>query len=428
MLKKYQVQGALASVSVKFGFALLSLSTAIILARILGPGDFGLYSYVLALVMFVSIPAYAGIPELIVRETAKNFANKDWHTLAELWLWAERFVLKFSILVLFIGLISCYLFFEKLGQEKAYAIMLGLFSIPFLSLTGLFSACLRGLGNTILGQTVESLFRPTILLLFIICVSFFYAKFNSLLAILVYVVATIVALWLSILLLIKHRPKQANSAKRLLNPQSSWYKSILPLSLISGLQVINGYSDIIVMGIYCSNEEVGIYKTVVQLSLLVAFGLQAINQVLRPKFSSLYELGEFEELQKLVKTSARVILFLSLFPIILCIFFGSNLLGLIFGAEFSYGGPALAVLAIGQLVNSAMGSVAALLNMTGHESYTIKGIGLAAVLNLLLNIILIPKYGMLGAAIATGFSMVVWNLVLRFYVRKLLNIEPSALF
>ena len=176
-----------------------------------------------------------------------------------------------------------------------------------------------------------------------------------------------------------------------------------------------------------SDEEVGIYKVVFSLASLAILGLETINYVIQPYFARFYSEGALEQLQRLVTLSARVILAMALPPVILLVAFGEPTLEFLFGSVYGAGATALAILAMGQLVNAAMGSVGMLLNMTGHERDTMKGVAIAAVLNIALSAALIPPFGVEGAAVATATTLLIWNLVLRHYVRERLRIEPAAI-
>ena len=83
----------------------------------------------------------------------------------------------------------------------------------------------------------------------------------------------------------------------------------------------------------------------------------------------------------------------------------------------------LVILTLGQLANASFGSVGALLNMTGHEKDAMKGMMYSLGVNFVLAFLLIPIYGMVGAATSTAVSLMVWNMILRYYVKKRLNIE-----
>ena len=76
-------------------------------------------------------------------------------------------------------------------------------------------------------------------------------------------------------------------------------------------------------------------------------------------------------------------------------------------------------------MNAAVGPVALLLNMTGYERYTMRGVGVSTILNILFNALLIPHYGMVGAAFATAITMIGWNILLLYFVKTKLNLNSS---
>ena len=427
-LKNQLLKGAAGSIGIRAYSSLASLFISIYLARHLGASDFGLYSFAISVIMLIAIPASLGVPELTVRETAKTQAHSNWALLAGLWFWGSRLITLLSISSVLVSIVVCYFLFDIVDKSRLEGVFAGLILIPIISLINFKSACIRGLRHTILGQMPDNIVRTSMFLLFILVMPIYIGKLSPIKTIYLYIFSSLIALLVSKLLLNYLKPVELKFVTTPAYATGFWFKATLPLSLITGLQIINGYSDVIVLGLFRENNEVGIYKAVAQLSLMVAFGLQAINQVLHPHFSRLYSIGEHERLQKLVSVSARLIFGISLIPVILLIFKGSNVLSLVYGSYYSLGAGALATLAFGQLINSSMGSVGALLNMTGHERYTIRGVTLAAVVNIALNFILVPIYGMVGAAVASSISMIIWNLLLRYYVRKLLNIESSGLF
>lgn len=82
-------------------------------------------------------------------------------------------------------------------------------------------------------------------------------------------------------------------------------------------------------------------------------------------------------------------------------------------------------LCCGQIVNACAGSVTLLLTTTGHEGDALKGIALGAIVNVIGNAVMIPLYGINGAAVATGLSTVVWNVALGILVYRRLGINPT---
>ena len=98
----------------------------------------------------------------------------------------------------------------------------------------------------------------------------------------------------------------------------------------------------------------------------------------------------------------------------------------LFGQEFVSGSPALIILSGAQLVNAAAGSVGLTLMMTGHERSTAYGLFVSAVVNVVLNAVLIPQFGVVGAAVATATSTILWNVLLIIEVYRKLGIDSTA--
>jgi O-antigen/teichoic acid export membrane protein len=188
--------------------------------------------------------------------------------------------------------------------------------------------------------------------------------------------------------------------------------------LAGSLHIVNNQTDVIMLGLLADPKDVGLYRVAQRGSELIIFSLTAVNMAIAPTVSQLYVQGDFERLQRIFSKSVRWIMVFSLPMALVLIFGGQYILRYVFGAEFVSGRNALAVLACAQLVNAGMGSVGLILNMTGHEKDTARVLLMTAVLNILLNALLIPLYGILGAALATGFSLVLWNVVLHILVYR----------
>ena len=91
--------------------------------------------------------------------------------------------------------------------------------------------------------------------------------------------------------------------------------------------------------------------------------------------------------------------------------FGYVVLG-IFVSDFTAGYVALLVLLAGQLINAVSGPVGYVMTMTGHQHRAARIIGVCAFVNIVLNAMLIPLFGMSGAASATAITTAMWNLMM----------------
>lgn len=174
--------------------------------------------------------------------------------------------------------------------------------------------------------------------------------------------------------------------------------------------LVMSMTDTTLLGVWADSESVGIYGVAKRTALLTSFMLVAVNTIVAPKFAELYAQGDRRALSALARNVAKLMT-LAATPILLAFVIVPNWVLGIFGSDFVAGAPVLTILALGQFVNVATGSVGYLLMMTGHEKLMRNNTVASAALNVALNAILIPKYSIIGAAVATAISLATMNLI-----------------
>lgn len=425
-IRTEMISGFFGGALVKVAGALLGFAVSIILARGLGPGEYGVYAWVMAFVSLLLLPVQLGLPTLLIREAARAQQQRSWGPLKGLWLWSLRLTgasaLFIGILVL--GGVYC---FGRVNENYLEVLCWGLLLMPLTAWYGLVDALLIGLRKVVLGQLSGNILRPGILLLMLLGVMLWCPDFRwaaeSVMALTA--IAGLLTLLIVSALLRRYRPIHLRIARPVYQPRV-WFTSIGPLALTAGMQLINSYTDILMLGLLVSAKAAGIYRVSLQGAALVAFALQIVNMAVAPHFVRLHAAGQYGKLQRLVTKSAQVTLIGALPVVLLFWVFGAEVLRGVFGIAFEAGHTALVILALGQLINAGMGSVGLVLTMTGHERETLKGVTVSALLNIPLNFALIPSLGMAGAALATAISMVVWNILLWCAVRRHLGLNTTA--
>lgn len=198
------------------------------------------------------------------------------------------------------------------------------------------------------------------------------------------------------------------------------FKSILilstPMFLTSSMHIIMSQTDIVMLGMMSDIKEIGIYSITLKLAVLTSFILGTVNTMAAPKFSELYYSGQMEALKRVAKKSTKLMFYTTLPIVLIFILFGKYLLS-IFGDEFIEGYIALIILVAGQSVNALVGSVGYFMNMTGHQKELNIIVVSSAIVNIILNYILIPLYGIIGAAVATAISLALWNILAAIYIK-----------
>jgi O-antigen/teichoic acid export membrane protein len=207
----------------------------------------------------------------------------------------------------------------------------------------------------------------------------------------------------------------------------SWFGSALPIALIDGLRVLQPQLVILLLGLMLTAGDVGLYRVAVATAIMVAVPMTLVGSVVTPLWARLHAESDRRRMQLLSTRSAQLmtagVLVLSL-PVIL---FGREIIGLLFGAEYRLAYPALAVLCAGQLVQAFFSPNGGLLLMTGHERRVTRATFLSLLSCVAMLFILVPRFGMLGAALATSFAMLVWNLLCWRDARRRLGIDTSVL-
>ncbi len=190
----------------------------------------------------------------------------------------------------------------------------------------------------------------------------------------------------------------------------------------SVMVIIFGFADSVILGIFRSAAEVGIYAAAQRMALLTTFSLIAVNSIAAPKFAALYKAGDLHTIERIAQMS-NVFMLLLASPLLLAFFLLPERIMAIFGRDFVVGRNVLVILSIGQLFNVITGSVGCVLLMTAYEK-VMKWINVsAASSNIVLGWILIPNFGIIGAALASSTSLILLNLLALLSVFKLLTIS-----
>ena len=396
---------------------------SVLLARTLGPEQFGIYSYILAIVSLLALPATAGMPTLVLRETANTKALKDWSKMKGIWLWTGFVIASLSLIIYAFSTVAILNFFEgsKVFTEyKTFA--LGLIMSLLMAMGNVRGAALRGLGFIIQGQLPESLIRPILLSVFLLLLMQLDINLDPSYAMGLNLIASLVAFIIGAALLIKAKPPELKASKPIFYSRA-WLFTILPLALMTGMQSLSSQVDILMLGNMGMPSDVGVYKIVVSGAALAVFGLQVVNMVITPKLASAFAKKDTYEAQKTASIGSLISFGLT-FPVVLVFyFFGTEILNLVFGSEYVIGYRALLIISLGQAVNAFFGSSISILTMSGNEKFVIKGMSLSTIVNILLNLALIPHLGIDGAALGASSALLVWNIYLWIVIRRELNID-----
>jgi O-antigen/teichoic acid export membrane protein len=192
---------------------------------------------------------------------------------------------------------------------------------------------------------------------------------------------------------------------------------------ISLLEFLMAQSDKILIGFYLNPRDVGIYAVAMGLVSFVSIILQSVNQIFSPTIADLHARGELALLTRIFQTLTKWCLGLTL-PLGAVIIIFAPVLMHVFGRDFEAGWPVLVIGTVGQVVNCGVGSVGYLLLMSGHQRDLVRIQVVMAVVIVALGLMLIPKWGILGAAIVAAITNLLSNLWYLWEVRRKLGMSP----
>ena len=399
----------LASAGVQVSSRALTLLVGIVWARTLGAEGYGVYSYALAVMAFLALPAEAGVPNLLMREVAAAEERNDGGLLKGAILRGTQFVACAAVVTTMLGFAGLSIFTDWGRTDRFLTFVVMLCLIPIAAMLKTLNYALMGLDRVVKAQTLELFVRPaTVLAILTVLLILRPAVITPPIAMTIQVAAVLFSLALAVVLIKRYTPAFARNATPVFRSRR-WLKSILPFTLIGGALAINAHTDVVMLGWFAETYDVGIYRVAVQVSTLIGFGLSIVSSVVTPQFSRLYVAKSVVRLQEHVTKFTRITILITLPLVFILIVQGEVLLRRLFGAEFASAYPVLLILCASQCCTALFGLSGPLLSMTGFEAHLSKMIWVAASVNAVLNLVLIPYLGAVGAALATATTQFGWS-------------------
>ena len=384
-----------------------------LLARKIGAEANGVFSTFFTILSVFTVFSVLGMDTFLLKRIAQFNAQEKW---AELKLiYKKALLLTLLISSCLITLLILLYYFVYQGYYLYYDLILYviLAIIPF-SILHINAESFRAIKNIKLFTFFKnfSIFGIAALLLF--------APFNVevTIGVRVFVISIFVLVVMSFILWKKQlKNKESVLVEGIDN--KTIIKESFPMFLSGSLFLLMSWVDILMLGHFNSQTDVGIYTITLKLAALCTLFLFAANTILGPKISELYHSNQKGRLIKAVQDTAKYTFLLSL-PVFVAILIYPEVLLSLFGDEFSnkLAAETLVILASGQMINVFFGSVIYILDMTGKQIISRNILLFTASINIFLNWYLIPMYGIKGAAISTSVSILCWTLLGAIAVKK----------
>ncbi len=392
-----------------------------VVSQIYGSDGYGLYSILWAILVFGSVVAKIGFDSSIVKFIAGFYAKKNFKFIKRIY---KKGLSWITIIGVAVGIIICLLskqfsvyFFES-DEYADLVVFVGFLVLPF-SILNYNAETLKGLKNI----TAFSLFQNGPILIITLMMMGGFVYFRKMPADIMYSLggAILVLVPISFILLRYNFRKKfcvgAGHAKKFPLTNKSILKTTMPMLYAGSLFYIMGWTDTLMISANMSNADVGIYNAALKIATISSTILVAVNSIAMPKYAELVERNDYLLFRNFVKQTSLLILLISA-PFFVMIFAFPTFMLNIFAPDYVLGREALLILACGHFFSAVSGSTIHLLNMTGKEKIARNILLVSALINVVLNYLLIPKFGITGAAIATASTTILWNALAVYFIYR----------
>jgi len=401
------VHGASWALALKAIGSGLSFALYVALGRLLGAADAGVYFLALTVATGAAVVGRAGLDYTTTRFVAATSARGDAGALGGLFRTILAIVLGGCLAATAVclglsGWLGRRAFTEPALVEPLRWMALSIVPIALLNVLG---RALQGLKRIWEANLVMAVSAPALSL---VAVFLLTPRWGVLGAVWANTLASGTAMALGVYLWRRATPELRSTRGEF--STSRLLQSSIPLWWVSTLQLIIDASSTVVLGAWAAPADVGIFVVANRAAALTSFVLMGVNSISAPKFAALFEQGDLVTLGRIARNSAKLMALAAAPCLLACLLFPAWIMSL-FGPQFAAGAPVLVVLALGQYINVATGSVGFLLMMCGYEAAYRNNFVACTILSLLLNALLVPRFGVLGAAVATGTTLAVQNVI-----------------
>lgn len=294
--------------------------------------------------------------------------------------------------------------------------------VPFMSSMMVIAISSRGFHTTKYDVYIREIIQPAANISFIII--FLFLDFGIFAIINAFIISHMIALIVGLYFITLEFPGIKDSIIIPVFEAKALFAYSVPLVFGELLLFLMRWTDIIMVGIFMSPSDVGMYRAASQIPLFLTLILMASNSMYAPMIADMHHHGQLKRFESIFKTTTRWVFLITL-PLALIIIFSAKEIISLFGRDFIENGvPVLMVLTVAQFINCTTGGVGFTLTMTGKQNIELINSSALLILNILLNYMFIPLYGALGAATATAISISLVNFLRLMEVYFIFRIHP----
>lgn len=391
-------------------------SSQVIMARWMGGFEFGIFVYAWTWLLLVGEIIHLGLP-LAAQRFIPQYTNRGEFDLLRGFLVTARWlVLSVSVAAAALAAAAIWLFGPRIGPEQVAPLYLACAAVPAFALSILFDGTARSYNWVNLALLPHFFVRPCIMIALLAGLHAAGLPIDATSALL----AVVIASWTTVIgqfAVLTHRMRGKLPPGPKVYAVRTWLATALPIIMVWGFYTLLTFTDVIVLQQFRPPDEVGLYYAATKTLMLVAFVYFSVAASVAHRFSACHVAGDHDGLAELVAKSTRWTFWPSALATLLVLAFGRPILWL-FGPNFGDGYPLMFILAIGLMARASVGPAERLLNMLDQQKACAMVYAGAFMTNVAVCVLLAPRFGGAGAAIATSAALVVESTALFFVTKR----------
>ncbi|MBL1241942.1 MAG: polysaccharide biosynthesis C-terminal domain-containing protein [OCS116 cluster bacterium] len=392
----------------------------VILARWLGTREFGVYTYVWTWVVILGSISTLGFSMVMVKHLPSYFKHGKLAEFLGLMHLGRIFSFILAVLITVLGILGVYLWGDFSNNVFAIPLILGMVCIPLFALVDVQEGMCRANEWIYLGLIPNYLLRPFFVLIFSAGFIFLYGEIDAQVVMMGCIIGSFFTAIIQ-LFLIERRIAQKVKKQVKAYLWRPWIGLALPLLLTDSFMLVMANTDIVILEYFMQPEDIAVYYAAVKTTLLVQFIYFAVVLASSNQFAVHWHDEDREKLIKAVNHSVKMTFMPSLVASAGIIAIGYWFLAA-YGPDFTRGYPVIVILSMGAILRAATGPTEWMMTMMGQQKIVLWSTGGASLVNIVLNILLIPIWGLEGAATSTAVTMAGSAIYLFFMVRRELKI------
>ncbi len=407
---------AVSAFALRVAGAAIAYLLQILLARWMGIFEYGIFVVVYVWITILSQIGNLGFSSAVIRFIPEYRARGEIGRLWGVIRTGRLMAMGFSTLLAAIGVAAVLMLPGLVERSYVIPILLGAICLPMFCLTEVQDGVARSFNWVGLAFGPTYIWRPLAILAGIMIARLMDWPMTAKTACL----AAIGASWATALIqlaLVERRTRRVVEPAPHTYDMRIWLAVSLPILLSDGFYMLLTSVDVVMVSYFGTPDDVAVYYAATKTLALVHFVYYAVRAASGPRFSHHYHAGEPAALVAMVHASVRWSFWPSL-AVAIGVMASSELLLSLFGKDFTGGTGVLAILVIGILARASIGPVEMLLSMAGSQTLVAAVFGAALAVNVALNLVLIPLFGLPGAAAATTIAMVVETVLIAAAVRR----------